>query len=120
MADKYVTRAQVFINGSEITDIKDVTEREVEVRKEIKLMNKTGTAELTRRFGLSLTYAIPKAGTEYDFASLSDATIVVEKDGGGRRRYSKSDCLKVGEVKYDQENEATRVIEFVAGDAKDE
>lgn len=117
---EYVSRVLLDINGQSIEDFKSVTEPEVEHNKQVNLMNKTGHMKVTPRYGVQVEYVVPETETEFDFDSVEDGRLSIEKMNGKRRTYTGVYILKVGEVKYDGENEATRTIEFGAEGRLDE
>jgi len=111
---EYVTRVSLEVNGQEITDFKTVTENEVEVFREIRLMNKTGFAASLPRYGVEVDYVIPSDASEFNFEEVKNGTLTIDKQNGVRVAYTGVYCLKVGSVKYDGENEAVRTITFGA------
>lgn len=111
---EYVSQVLLEVNGQEISDFSSVTEKEVEVNKEVKLMNKTGFASATPRYGIEVEYVVPKDGPEFDFPAVRNGTLTIDKTNGVRETYTGVYCLKVGSTKYDGEKEATRQIDFGA------
>lgn len=111
---EYIARVTLAVDGKVIDDFKEVTENEVTRAKTVPLMTKTGTADVLPRYGVSLVYVVPKAGTEYSFAGVRNGTITIVYDGGRVRRYTGVRCLKEGERKADGENEMTQTVEFSA------
>lgn len=111
---EYVNQVLLEVNGQGITDFKSVTENEVEIRKEVKLMNKTGVARVQPTYGVQVEYVVPKDSAEFDFENVSDGTLTIDLNNGVRKQYAGVSTLKIGETKYDGENEATRTIDLVA------
>jgi hypothetical protein len=111
---EYVSQVLLEVNGQEITDFKSVTEGEFEVRKTVKLMNKIGVVSVTAQYGLQVEYVVPKDADEFDFEEVADGTLTIDFDNGVRKQYTGVYTLKIGETKYDGENEATRTIDLVA------
>lgn len=111
---EYVSQILLEVNGQGITDFKSVTENEVEIRKEVKLMSKTGVVRVQPSYGLQVEYVVPKDAEEFDFESVSDGSLTIDLNNGVRKQYAGVFTLKIGETKYDGENEATRTIDLVA------
>ena len=114
MANLYVTRCALSLNGVEITDFKSFTEITRETRKRVDLMYKTGSAQKTQRYEFELEYVKPKLTDEYNFENLEGASCVIEFDGGQQYIYSGVACMTIGDAKADMENEVVRTIHFVA------
>ncbi len=111
---EYVNRCSLEINGQVIEDFKAVTESEVELARQVNLMNKTGHASMTPRHGVSVDYVVPENAEEFDFSEVKDGTLVIEYENGKRNVFAGVRTLKIGEEKIDGENELVRVIEFGA------
>jgi len=111
--DEYVARVSLTINGREIDDFTGVSEETREIRKEIKLMRKTGVAKVTPRYGGTIDYVVPE-GPEFDFEDIQDGTLTIEYDGGRRIEFSGVAVIEIGETKFDGENGATKTIKWIA------
>lgn len=111
---EYVTKVALEVNGQEITDFKSVTVKEVEINREVRLMNKTGFGAVTPRYGAELEYIVPSDAAEFDFAAVKNGTLTVDKLNGVRETFTGVTCLKVGSSKYDGDNEVTRTIDLGA------
>jgi hypothetical protein len=111
---EYVSQVMLEVDGQEITDFSAVTEKEVEIKKEVKLMNKTGVVSVVPKYGLSVDYVVPKEADEFDFELVSDGTLTIDLGNGVRKQYTGVYTLKVGDTKYDGDKEATRTIEMIA------
>jgi len=111
---EYVSQVALEVDGQEITDFSSVTEKEVELRKEVKLMNKTGVVSVVPKYGLQVEYVVPKDLTEFDFEAVNDGTLTIDLGNGIRKQYTGVYCMKVGDTKYDGDKEATRTIELIA------
>lgn len=111
---EYVAKATLEVNGQLVDDINSVTEKKVEVRKAVKLMNKTGVVKITPQYGVQVEYVIPKDAPEFDWEGVEDGTLTVDKENGMRVTYTGVYTLEVGDAKYDGEKEATRNIELAA------
>jgi hypothetical protein len=117
---EYVNRCYLEINGQAIDDFKAVTEKEVEMARQVNLMNKTGHAAVTPRYGVSVDYVVPEDASEFDFEEVKDGTLVIEYLNGKRKLYTGVRTLKIGESKVDGENDVVRTIEFGATDYRPE
>ena len=110
---EYVENVTLEVNGQEITDFDEVTENEVELRKPVHLMNKTGFSKTTARYGCKVKYVIPKDATEFDFESVEDGTLTIDYGNGTRKTYTGVFSTKIGETKSGKEV-ASKMIEFGA------
>lgn len=104
---EYVTNVLLEVNGQNIEDFKSVTEGEVETAKPVNLMNKTGFANMTARHTVEVDYVIPSDAPEFDFASVKNGTLTIDKQNGVRVTYTGVRTLKIGAAKYDGESEGT-------------
>ncbi|MDP2167986.1 MAG: hypothetical protein Q8J64_06620 [Thermodesulfovibrionales bacterium] len=116
---KYVSKVTLSVNGAEVTDFKSFTVKEKEPRKQINLMNKTGHIKMMVRHSFSLDYVVP-SGTKFNFEDVEDGTVLVEREDGSKIIFGGVATLKVGEEKYDGENEVVQTIEFGAEKRVDE
>lgn len=116
--DEYVARILLDINGQSIEDFKSVEEEEVEIAKEVNLMNKTGAVSVTPRYKVNVDYAIPMSAPEFDFTEVKDGTLTITFDNGGGVQYSGVTTLKIGATSYDGEKEAVRKVTFLASDRR--
>ncbi len=110
----YVSQITLDVNGQQIDDFKSVSENEREIRKQINLATTTGYIKTTVRFGCKVEYVIPESAAEFDWDSLESGRLTIEYENGKRTTYTGVYTLKVGETKYDGENEATQQIELGA------
>ena len=111
---EYVANAALEVDGQLVDDINSVTEKKVEIRKAVKLMNKTGVVKITPQYGVQVEYVIPKDAPEFDWEGVENGTLTVDKENGVRVTYTGVYTLEVGDVKYDGEKEATRNVELAA------
>jgi hypothetical protein len=112
---EYVTKVRLEINGRDIEDFSSVTEGEVEVGAQVKLMNTTGHSSKTERPTVEVDYVIPADKPEFDFKAVKGGTLTIDKQNGVRVTYTGVHCLKIGSSKYDAESESTvRTISFGA------
>jgi len=112
---EYVTNVLLEVNGQNIEDFSAVTEGEVEIAKQVKLMNKTGFGNVTPRHQVEVDYVIPSDAAEFDFTTVNNGTLTIDKQNGVRVTYTGVRTLKIGQAKYEQESEGTvRTITFGA------
>lgn len=111
---EYVSQVLLEVNGQSIDDFQSVTEQEVEIKKEVRLMNKYGVVKVVPKYGLQVDYVVPKDAPEFDFETVNDGTLTIDLQNGVRKKYTGVYTLKVGETKYDGEKEAVRTIELIA------
>jgi len=111
---EYVSRVLLEINGQDITDFKSVSEKEVKLAEQVKLMNKTGFTDATPRYEVDVEYVVPADAPEFDFASVRNGTLTIDKMNGVRETYTGVRTLKIGATKYDGDKEATRTIDLGA------
>lgn len=111
---EYVAKATLEVNGQLVDDINSVTEKKVEVRKAVKLMNKVGVFSVTPQYGVQAEYVIPKDAPEFDWEGVANGTLTIDKENGKRLTFTGVYTLEVGDVKFDGEKEAVRTIELIA------
>lgn len=116
---EYVLKICLDIDGQEITDFEEVEEKEIELFKTVELMNKTGFAELTPRYGVRVKYCIPKDATEFDFKSVKNGRITIDRRNGTRITFIGCCPLRIGATTYNKD-EAKKDIEFGAIDRIEE
>jgi len=115
MADEYVSLITLEVNGQEITDFNKVKEPKREVRKVIKLMNKTGFITLNPAYtDGTIEYVVPKDSSEFDFDGVTDGTLTIDKGNGSRVTYSGVVVTEIDEPEYGDEKEAIRKITWGA------
>ncbi len=114
MTTEYVSRVFLTINGQEITDFKSTTENEIDLRKQVDLMNKTGVVKKRARYGAEVEYVVPENAEEFDFEPIEEATLVIEKMNGKKTIFTGVFTLKVGSAKADGDNEMTKTVTFLA------
>ena len=116
---EYVNRVALDVNGTTIEDFKTFTENEVELYKQVKLMNKTGHMAVTARYGCKVDYVIRTEG-EFDWSSVVGGRLTVEYESGKRVTFTGVYTLKIGEAKTDGDNETTRTIDLGAEERTEE
>jgi len=116
---EYVSLVTLDVNGQSITDFEEVSEKEFDKYKAVELMNKTGFAKVTPRYGCKVNYTIPLDAVEFDFASVSNGRLTIDRGNGKRITFIGIYPLKIGEIKYGKD-EAKKEIEFGATDRIEE
>lgn len=117
---QYVNKATLEVNGQVIEDFDSVTIKERELRKPVKLMNKTGYVEATARDAVDVDYIVPATGA-FDWASLVEGRLTLELDGGQRITFTGVHTLKIGDIKFGEgEDGAKQTIELGATGRVDE
>lgn len=111
---EYVSQITLEVNGRQIDDFNSVTEGERELKKEVKLMNKSGIISVPARYPLKVEYVVPKDAPEFDFESVADGTLTIDYGNGTRLQFTGVYTLKIGETKFGDEKEATRAIDLIA------
>jgi len=114
MAELFVTRTFLEVNGTSVAEFRSVTEKAVIARKPVNLMYSTGVAELTKRYQLTVEYVYPRSVTPFDFLGVENGTLSVEYDSGERHDFGGVSCLEVGDGKIDGETEMLKEITFMA------
>ncbi|MDA8170321.1 MAG: hypothetical protein M0Z48_00630 [Nitrospiraceae bacterium] len=113
MADQYVSRINLEINGQDVDDFKKCSEGEVELAKQVKLMNKTGHCNTVPRFEVEVDYVIPSGSPEFDFTQLTAAnpgTLTIDRQDGTRITYQGVVTRKIGKTEYNEEKEASKTV----------
>ena len=99
------------VNGQEITDFESVTEKKVELARQVKLMGKTGFVPTVPRYQVDVDYIIPfGTGQEFDFTKVINGTLTIDRQDGTRITFSGVVTLDIGDTKYNSEKEATKTI----------
>ncbi len=115
MADQYVSRVALEVNGQEITDFESVTEKKVQIAKQVKLMGKTGFVQTVPRYQVDVDYVIPfGSGQEFDFTQVVNGTLTIDRQDGTRITYSGVVTMDIGDTKYNGEKEAMKTISLGA------
>jgi len=116
----YVNRVSLEFDGQVFTDFESFTDNSVTKAKQVNMMNKTGHALMTPRYGFSVSTKVPVTGWPIDLFNIVGGTATVEYDGGRRVTYTGVHTLETGEGTSDGETELTRAITFGAEDKRDE
>lgn len=113
MATVYVNRCVLEVNGQSYSDFDSFTDNSVTVAKAVTLMNKTGFAKMTPRYGFSISVKKPYTGA-LDLDSIENGTLTVEYDSGDRIIYRGVFTLETGDGAVDGETELTMTKVFGA------
>lgn len=116
---EYVSRVNLEVNGQEISDFDSVEEKEVDLSKRVNLMNKSGFFDTIPRYGVSVDYVVPRDAPEFDFRSVKNGTLTIDRQNGTRITFTGVRTMKIGNTKYDGENAAKKTIEFACIDRQE-
>jgi len=119
MSSEYVSNVTLEVNGQEIDDFKKVEVGEVELNKQVNLMNKTGTTGITPRRTVVVDYVIPEDAPEFDFTTVKNGTLTIGYQNGKRIQFFGVTTLKIGATSFDGDNEAVRSITLHATDEQE-
>lgn len=111
---QYVNSVTLEVDGKDVSDFKSVTIGETEIHRQVKAMNKTGHAKVTRRHTLNVEYLVPVEEPEVVWEDVANARVSVVYENGSRKTFTGVHVLKVGEEKIDAENDVTKTIELGA------
>ena len=114
MGDVYVSQILLEINGQQVDDFSKLTEKAVEYRATVQLMNKFGFVTKPHFYGISVDYVIPSDAPEFDFTQVANGTLTVDEENGVRITYSNVYLLSEGDVTREPGKEATKTIELAA------
>jgi hypothetical protein len=109
----YVNKCRLEFNGQSFEDFDTFTENSVTFHKQVNLMNKTGHAEMTPRYGFSVSVKKPYTG-ELNLDIIKNGTLTVEYDNGSRHTFSGVYTLESGDGAISGETELTMVKTFGA------
>jgi hypothetical protein len=111
----YITRFTLELAGRRIDDWADFKEDEIVLNKVIPLVNKSGSAPVTQRFGFEATYVVPTVNP-FDFMANRGAvgSATVEYDDGERIDYGGVKVVSVAADPVGGENELKRKVKFFA------
>lgn len=113
----YITKVTLDLDGEVEDNFKSVEEKEIETGKAVELANKTGFAEITPRYGLSIEYVIPKTGERnWSKFVIADAVVTIYRSGGSKVTYRGVRLIKKGSAKADGKEEMGYTVEFTAAD----
>ena len=113
MGADYIAKCVLTVDGQDESDFESVEEHEITSAKAVELMNKTGFAELTPRYGITVTYIVPSVNPR-NWDLVKDATLIITDDGGNKTTYTGVRRLKVGAAKRDGKEELKQTIELGA------
>ena len=120
MGTKFVSRSRVTRNGKKVTDLKDYTEDDIELRGVSTTMDSSGTFGKNKKYGFKINQVVAKTGAKHDWSDIVDETWIVELDGGHRCIFTGVDCITQGGIKTDGESESVRTLTLFASGKVDE
>lgn len=115
----FVNRVTLEFDGIAFSDFESFTDTSITKAKQVHLMNKTGHALMTPRYGFTVSVKIPGEGLPIDLDNVRGGTCTVEwliEIGGSGKRttYQGVYTLETGDGSTDGETELTREITFGA------
>ena len=117
---EYVNRVVLEMNGLVFEDFESFTDNSVTKAKQVNLMNKTGHALITPRYGFSVNVKKPFQSSPIDLDNVVNGTCTVEFENGSRRTYQGVYTLETGDGTVDGETEVTETKVFGAENRIDE
>ena len=111
---EYVNTVRLEFQGQSFEDFESWTDNSVTFYKQVNLMNKTGHAKMTERFGFSVSVKVPNIPAGIDLDTIKNGTCTVVFDSGKRITYGGVYTLESGEGTADGETELTRTKTFGA------
>lgn len=119
MSDDYVNNVKLEFNGIDFDDFQSFTDNEETYAVVVELMNKTGFADKTPRYGFSVTANRPVDGYPFDLRKVKGGTATVEYPGidgqqGKRTSYSGVRSLSRSEGAVDGETPLSETFVFAA------
>ena len=109
----YVNRITLEVNGIVFEDFDSYTDNSVTYYKQVNLMNKTGHAAMTPRYGFTVSAKKPNTPTLV-LDNVVNGTFTVEYENGDRTTYGGVYTLETGDGTADGETEFTRTYTFGA------
>ena len=120
MPNKAGTKVTLEIDGAEFTNLQSYTENERVKSKQVKYMNKLGSAGVTSNIGFSVDAVLDTVVDLSFLENIENATIVVEYEGGRRVIFLNCRTESIGEQTANGEDEIVYPVVFNAEDRKDE
>ena len=111
----YCNRCELEVQGTTFSDFSSFTNNSVTVAKQVEMMNKTGFAKMTPRYGFTIEVKKPYVGS-IDLDNITDGTLTVEYDSGERILYKGVQSIETGDETTDGETETTITKTFGATD----
>ena len=118
---EYVNTVRLEFNGQTFEDFESWTDNSVTFYKQVNLMNKTGHAKMTERYGFSVSVKVPNIPPDINLDKVKDGTCtVVFGDSNSTNKkpkritYGGVYSLESGEGTADGETELTRTKTFGA------
>ena len=121
MADEYVSKVELEINGQSIIDFQAVEVGDAELAKTVKLVGQYGAIGVTPLYQITVDYVVPKSKPEFNFTALTPGTpgtLTIDKLNGIREAYVGVSTLKIGAHTMNGDKEVVRKVTFFAADKK--
>lgn len=93
----YVNKCTLEVNGATFEDFSSFTDNSVQKHIMVPLMNKTGYAKMTPRYGFSVEVKYPRTPSGIDLDNVENGTFTVEYDNGSRTLYQGVYTLDTGD-----------------------
>lgn len=110
----YVNKVELEVNGASFTDFESFADGAVTYHKSVNMMNKTGFAKMTPRYGFSTVVKVSVAKSTIDLDNVSGGTFTAEYEGGRRITYGGVYTLDKSEGTINGETELTYTYNFGA------
>lgn len=105
---EYVNKCTLEFNGQSIESFSSFTENDTTLGKQVELMNTTGFADMTPRYGFTVDWKRPKGGWPFNPLNIKNGVVTVEYDDGTRVDFGGVKSLTTGDGTIDGETELTR------------
>lgn len=110
----YVNKVSLEFNGQTFEDFESFSDNEETYAVIVELMNKTGFAEKTPRYGFTVTANRPVGGYPLDLAAIKGGTFTAEYPSGQRVTYGNVYTISKGEGSVDGDTPLSEVFTFGA------
>lgn len=110
----YVMKVDLEFDGQIFSDFESFTDNSVTKAKQVNMMNKTGHALMTPRYGFTVNTKKPVGDTPFDLENVKGGTCTVIDDAGTRITYGGVYTLETGDGTADGETEITQTVSFGA------
>jgi hypothetical protein len=117
---EYVNTCVLEVDGQLFEEFESFTDNSVTKSKQVNLMNKTGFAKMTPRYGFSVNVKKPIPKSPIDLDNVENGTMTVEYPDGSRRTYGGVHTMETGDDTTDGETENTATKTFGAETRVDE
>lgn len=111
---QYVNRCTLEVNGVLFEDFEAVTINSVTKSKQVNLMNKTGFADMTPRYGFTVNVKKNYIKAPIDLENVKSSTATIEYENGARETFTGVHTIETGDGTIDGETELTKTVTFGA------